>query len=327
MRDRLSVFMIHKVKADAEGGPSLAALRAILEELRALRLRVVSLQSSIERHIAGEPQLPDSVAFTLDDGTSEQMEVIAPLLAKYDCEATVFLITGFVDGAVWPWDYRIDYIFSTTRLKELHHQIPGLINPICDLKRSASKRIVLNFCKTLPASSVESVVTKLAEIAEVSLPAAIPSGWRALTWDGARGLEQQGIRFAPHGVTHSILSKMSPDEARHEIRTSWERVRQEMRSPSPIFAWPTGRASDFGVREIAYAKDSGLIGAVTASCDYAVLPTVDGSEEPRYRIGRFPMPSSPLDFLQYATWIERGKQLTFRRADAARSAAASDSRL
>jgi peptidoglycan/xylan/chitin deacetylase (PgdA/CDA1 family) len=315
MLDRASIFMIHRV-AEGTGADELSAkaLTVVLEEVRARGFRVVSLESIIQRYLVGEPQLPDSIAFTLDDGFRQQMDIIAPLLARYDCEATVFLITGYIDRQVWPWDYKIDYLLSHTKLVEIKHSIAGLTNPLRRGVETFSRDAVLNYCKSLAASEVNGIVNALALAAEVDLPNSIPAEWEPLTWEGARALESRGFRFAPHGVSHAILSRLPASEAEREIRESWKRVQEEVAFPCPVFAWPTGRSQDFGAREICYAKRAGLIGAVTASCDYALLPHRERNEDVLYRIGRFAMPEDRLDFLQYSTWIEHGKQSLLRRS-------------
>lgn len=314
MLDRASIFMIHRVAEDPGSDElTVKALTAMLEEVRARGLAVVSLESVIQRYLAGEPQLPDSIVFTLDDGLRQQTDVIAPLLARYDCVATVFVITGYVDRIVWPWDYRIDYVLSHTKLTEIRHSIQGLLSPLQREMRTFSRDVVLDYCKSLTASDVDDVVDALALAAEVDLPDSIPAEWEPLTWEGARALESLGFRFAPHGISHSILSKLPSSEAEREIRESWKRVQEEVAFPCPVFAWPTGRAQDFGVREIRYAKEAGLVGAVTASCDYALLPYRERDEDALYRIGRFAIPNNIIDFLQYSTWIQHGKQLLLRR--------------
>ena len=61
---------------------------------------VVSFASLIDALCEGRRLPPDAVAITFDDGYRDNYEVVYPLLKKYETPATMFVVTGFVDGVV-----------------------------------------------------------------------------------------------------------------------------------------------------------------------------------------------------------------------------------
>jgi peptidoglycan/xylan/chitin deacetylase (PgdA/CDA1 family) len=63
--------------------------------------RTVVPLASLVKAIRGEGHLPhDAVVITFDDGYRDNFEVAYPLLRKYGTPATMFVVTGFVDGVV-----------------------------------------------------------------------------------------------------------------------------------------------------------------------------------------------------------------------------------
>jgi peptidoglycan/xylan/chitin deacetylase (PgdA/CDA1 family) len=77
------------------------------------------------------------------------------------------------------------------------------------------------------------------------------------------------MTFAPHSVSHPILSRETAARSAAEIEGSWKRLKEELSSPTPVFGYPNGQAQDFDVREIETMKKSGLRAAVTAERGYA----------------------------------------------------------
>ncbi len=61
---------------------------------------VVPLASLVEAIREGGRLPHDAVAITFDDGYRDNFEVAYPLLKKYGTPATMFVVTGFVDGVV-----------------------------------------------------------------------------------------------------------------------------------------------------------------------------------------------------------------------------------
>ncbi|AUX43420.1 polysaccharide deacetylase [Sorangium cellulosum] len=269
MRGRSSILVLHRFADPDRGivGLDPRVLRRALEFLRRERYPVVSLER-IFRGLAGEaPPLDRAVAFTLDDGTIDQAEVAAPIFAEFDCPATIFVVTDFLDGKQWCWWHRVEYVFEATRRRELRVALGGeLVAYRLDeaARRPRLARDFMERCKRVPEAEKLRAIERLAAAAEVELPARPPARYAPMSWDDVRAWEARGITFGPHTLTHPVLSRTDDAQSEREIAGSWARLSAEARRPVPVFCYPNGHTGrDFGPREAATLRRLRFRGAVT----------------------------------------------------------------
>lgn len=214
-----------------------SALRELLAWLRRKKIRLVSLTELL--HIATSPGPPGGpwVAFTLDDGYEDQVRLGLPIFREFDVPATLFPITGFVDGRLWLWWDQVDYLMSKTQ------QGSELIE---DLKAE-------------PSSARTEIILDLAGSLGVKLPTRAPAAFASASWDDLRRWEAAGLGCGCHTDSHPILATESAGVIEKEMALSWNRLRVELRAPQPILAFPNGRwGTDYGGREIRAAQQLGF---------------------------------------------------------------------
>lgn len=307
------VFMIHRM-ADPElgvDGKPAEALNRILSLARREGFRFISLRELFRRLVEGPP-LAGEVAFTMDDGTEEQLRIAGPIFAEHGCPATLFLVTDFIDGKMWLWWHRIEHAFETSARAEVELEVGGqrLHYRLGDLaaRRRAADHFA-NQIKRQPEEQKETSIRALAAALDAVVPDAAPVRYRPLTWDDARRWEKAGIHFAPHTCTHRILSKLDAASCRAEIEGSWQRLQEELSAPAPVFAYPNGQPGDFGAREQAILADLGFEGAFAGRVDYAEAGPVV-----RDKLGRFGVPrlDLPEDLARIATTLSGIRRLRER---------------
>lgn len=311
MRDRATIFMLHRVTDSVHGisGHTIEFVKNAVEALRNSGAKFVSLRTLVDAWKNGTPTDPDWVVFTIDDGFADQGNLITEAFAPLGCPVTIFLITGFLDGILWPWDDQLAHALANTAVSHANLEL-GSTPVALHLQDDAARRTTLHQLRTVCKSiSVDPyvVVAQVAELLETSVPSKPPAHYKPLTWDAARALERHGVDFGPHSVTHRIFSQLAPDEARKEIVTSWSRLQQELRNPLSVFAWPTGRGVDFSARDMRLAGELGLDAAVSTNAGYALRPPANSPE--RYGLCRFAFPNDVPTVLRYGSWLERGRQL------------------
>ncbi|MDT8453019.1 MAG: polysaccharide deacetylase family protein [Gammaproteobacteria bacterium] len=306
----IPVFMIHRMKVSghANSGTTPEYLRQCLSYLVANGYTFVSLEEIIQSLIK-QTSLPiKSVAFTMDDGFLEQGTVAAPIFLEFNCPVTFFVVTSMLDQKLWPWDAKVSWIIDNTKKSRItiRFEDEWLNETLGDKGNCTTARAkIRNIIKEMDAELIPELINQLAKEAEVSVPEAAPCCYQSLNWEMARELESRGIRFAPHSMSHRILSKLNRPSAEDEILGSWQVLERELANPVKIFCYPTGRVLDFGPREIAILKKESFLGAVSTEPGYVEVKK--DPEKQLFRIPRLVVPDNMKDFMQYCSWIERAK--------------------
>lgn len=312
-RQRATVFMLHRFEDERLGirGHSPGSVMQLLARLRDEGYQFVSLRRVFDGLAGNGAPLNNAVAFTMDDGFEDQLRIGVPIFQHFDCPVTIFLITGFTDGEIWPWDAQLEHVFRNATADRLTARIRSRSYRYDLGDRAAIRRSLSDFrqhCKELPGKHLSFVVQSVAEAAGVPIPQSPPPSYRPLTWDAARAAEAEGVTFGSHTATHRILTRLDRGELCQELETSWRRLKDELSNPLPIVCYPNGRFPDFGAREMALVKRLGFQGAVTAEPGYADRRYVRANDDARFMVGRFAWPGDELDMLQYCSWIEDAKR-------------------
>lgn len=309
--DTAVIFMLHRFP-DAEIGNQsvhdVTAIRGMLGYLRKNQFELISLSTMFDRAANGD-RLNGSIGFTIDDGYLDHATVGAPLFAEFDCPVTTFLTSGFLDGTVWFWWDKIDFVFRSTKRRTL--SVPMGNSSLAlewptSAERDAAQSLFTNACKRLSEDEKHAAIARLAVAADVEIPVRAPLAYAPMSWSDARRCEQSGMTFGPHTVSHPILTRTSDAQSRFEIEESWRRVTSELSKPVSVFCYPNGQAEDFSERETATIAAAGIRGAVVGLPGYADGDDIRHAEN-RFRVRRFAMPADPADLIQYVTGLERVK--------------------
>lgn len=290
---KAAVFMFHRFSDGGVGnGTDITMLRQMLTTLRKQGLTFMRLRDLLT-HVAERRELPGPTAvFTVDDGYADFEYLAAPIFEGFDSQPTVFVVTEFVAARQWNWWDRVYESFAQTRMREIvltcgsqHHRF-DMSQP---LERRANARAFIETLKWVPDAERLTALSQMGEWLDVGLASAPPPAYAALGWDAVRRLERNGVDFAPHTMTHPMLSRVSAEQLRQEVDGSWSALKREVRDPTPIFCYPNGSPDSFGQREIDVVRASGLAGAVAFRRRYVSPSSCSGDD--RFSISRFPVPS------------------------------------
>ena len=305
------VFMLHRMDDENHaraGGTRTAHLRRCLQYLVDQGYRFTSLEQIVTTLREGQPLPAKTVVFTMDDGFVDQATIAAPIFEEFQCPLTFFVITGMLDQSLWPWDTQVAWITETAATQTLATSVAGkpFTLPLGSIDdRRHAKRILHDAIRETPSDAIKKIVRLIASDAGVVIPDTPPAAYQPMTWDMARQLERRGIQFAPHSVSHNLLSRLDNDKLQQEISDSWATLDRELLNPLKVFCYPTGRTGDYDARAINMLRDSGYLAAVTTTPDF-VMP-VRTDEDLLYSLPRFSLPDSMEDFIQCCTWIEYAK--------------------
>ncbi|NNF29585.1 MAG: polysaccharide deacetylase family protein [Gemmatimonadetes bacterium] len=303
---RATIFLLHRFHTGQprHDGESVDGLRSTLEAMRRERYELAGLEDVVARLREGAPFSRPTVAFTIDDGYRDFLELGADVFAAYDCPATVFLATGFLDGDVWLWWDQVDWILQSAPRGTVEWALGsgGKLDLGPKGQRLGLAERLWEDCKRVGSKRRQAAIQELAEECGLQVPETPPADFAPLSWDEVRTLEGRGFTFGPHTVSHPVLARLDDATSASEIAGSWKRVIEEVATPIPIFAYPNGKAGDFGEREIETLAEQGLIAAVTTEQAYAGPERAVGTGA--FRIPRFDYPGDPDFALQITSGLE-----------------------
>jgi peptidoglycan/xylan/chitin deacetylase (PgdA/CDA1 family) len=303
----VTVFMLHRIEApdlNVRGMIKRQYLRDCLSYLRDNDFAFISLEEAITRSLTKKLEKKKWVAFSMDDGYFEQVEVAGEVFSEFDCPSTCFLITDFIDGKLWPWDQQLVYIAARARHKQLTLTIRGNQYSL-DLSGAEAHRHAIELVGKKAGPDAYAVVAQVAALAGVELPESPPPTYRPTTWDKVRSMEKKGMQFAAHSLTHRIMATLDDIEIQQEIDGSLARVRQECARPANIFCYPSGKADEFDQRASGYLKTRNDVhGAFSAEPGFLSGQRILNNGNYRYTIPRMTIPNDFDEFKLYVSWAQ-----------------------
>ncbi|PNS08146.1 polysaccharide deacetylase family protein [Solilutibacter silvestris] len=272
----LAVLMYHRLRDEYDPAPLSTSPSTFARHVQWLRGKrwLVSLEDG-RVHLSTHRRGP-RYAITLDDGYKDNLNILA---MSPPPPATLYVVTSLIGGTLL-WYYR------------LAHAIQNAGNPVIDLAFLGMDRVdvtnaathpqllqrLADRIKSLPPREVESAVDRIFEMAAPTEP--LPGAGEMLGWDGISELQTHGIEIGAHTHTHPLLSQTDDAHAREEITVSTSVLRQGLGRRPRHFAYPNGRAQDFGQREVELLRAAGYVTAVTT------VERLNRANTDPYRIGR-----------------------------------------
>lgn len=280
-RNRLSVFLFHKVPIEAD---PLAPLDLNLPTFQRTldfvteHFKVLPLEEAIFG-LENEKLPANAACITFDDGYFGWRERVVPELEMRDAHATFFITTGQFDGMPM-WHERVNQVVAKCSEKELF--IPGLgLRPLSLATLGDRKRAIYlleNHLKYLPLASREDFLLQLESLAKVSyrdLP--------VMSEEELRSIHGRGFGIGAHTVNHPILSQCSAKDAENEIAGSREVIEGIISARVTAFAYPNGRPGiDFNQAHVDMVKRAGYSTAVTTHWGAASSSSILPLQVPRF---------------------------------------------
>lgn len=238
-REGTFIFYGHRVSDDDEGFFQGLPPRWLRDQLAYLtrHYEVIPLQTLVACIEEQRPPPPRSVVLTFDDGFRDNVEQALPVFEAFGVPATVFVVTDCLTDGRLPWSQRLGFLFQHAGASELSH--PSLGQEAQPLASEEQRRhAYLRARASLEAASREArdaVIDELGGLLEVEDPRD-----RMMTWDHARELLAAGHEVGAHTVSHPLLARIAPDEARLEMERSLHEVRDRLGVERPSFCFPAG---------------------------------------------------------------------------------------
>jgi peptidoglycan/xylan/chitin deacetylase (PgdA/CDA1 family) len=262
MADRLAILAWHNVEA-TWWYPSRPGqgVRGLVRQLRSLQrfANVVPLEPALDALAAGRPLPPRAVALSWDDGYRDSLELVAPLLERFQMPATFFLVPGLLSGEVRAWWELLAWAWARSPRNSVRWD--GRDLPVAG---PAGRRSLQWLGLQLQAHSRAARDQRIAELLERLGAAGEPDDRGLfLDWSGAKQLAGRGFAIGSHSMYHAILGNEPVEEQQQDLSTSRARLEQELGVPIRLFAYPSGQANDYGPETVHAAARAGYTHAFT----------------------------------------------------------------
>ena len=262
--------------------------------------RVVSSLDHLEAMRRGRRLDGCPVVLTVDDGYHDFYDVLFPLLQRRGWPATFFATTGLLDRTTWFWWDKIAYIIERAEPRRDARRV-GEFDIEFDLTsrpgRLAAWSDVSDVMRWLTPEQGEAVVADLAAFLEVEVPEMAPDHYAGITWEQAVTMQDAGIIFGGHTVTHPILARLTPSQAHWEIVECRRRIREELGREPVFFCYTQGGPADFNRDVERLVADAGF-----EAC-YLAYQNIDLSTR-LLSLPRYSPPFDPEDF----KWVISGAE-------------------
>jgi peptidoglycan/xylan/chitin deacetylase (PgdA/CDA1 family) len=178
-----------------------------------------------------------------DDGYKDNIEFAAPILQRYRCPASFYLVTGCIDQNLPTWTYITDHFFQQDGKKEILLEgdfVPAFFRHIqwnSAAEGSEWGRKVKPWMKTL--SNPHRLLIMEALYAQRN-GTAMPTGMM-MSWAEAGQLQSSGFYIGSHSHTHPMLASLTDEkDIEEELCISAKRIIEQLGQMPVTISYPIG---------------------------------------------------------------------------------------
>lgn len=191
-----------------------------------------------------------------DDGYKDNIEYAAPILAKYNCKASFYVVTDCIERNIPTWTHILEHIFQHMQGTDINLTFDFLPEELkvtslhTDRDRIEYVKKLKPFLKKVSHENREMVMQRvIASSPEVHLPKIM------MDWQDLALLKSEGHYIGSHTVSHCMLGTMTDhNEIREELRASAEMIQTRLGHFPMTISYPVG---SYNQTTIALSKEAG----------------------------------------------------------------------
>lgn len=237
-------FLFHRVsdEKDALWPPMQPALFEKIIRYLAGNFKVLLLEDYLK-----DPSLfkreKNLATVCFDDGYKDNIEKAAPVLLRYRCPASFYVVTDCIDRNVPTWTYITDHYFQQDANNKLYLEnefVPEFFQRMEWNNAEEAKdwgRKVKPWMKNLPNAQRLWVMEQL----EQQNKGMGISRTMMMNWSEVKELQDAGFYIGSHSYSHPMLANLaSEDEIFNELIISSERIQQQLGEKPLTISYPIG---------------------------------------------------------------------------------------
>jgi peptidoglycan/xylan/chitin deacetylase (PgdA/CDA1 family) len=220
------------------------------------KYRVVLLEELLEDQKLLSQKNIATVVF--DDGYLDNLHYAAPILKKYHCRASFYVVTDCIEKNIPTWTHILEHKFFNTQQTNFKLNFEFLPAEFkIEQLETTEKRIsfVKKLKPVLKKLSHENREQVLAQINldcnDVELPKVM------MNWDQVRELKQAGHYIGSHTVSHYMLGSMSNEnDLYNELYLSGKAIEKNLGYFPKTISYPVG---SYNQQTIEQSKKAGYV--------------------------------------------------------------------
>jgi len=227
--------------------------------------KIISLREAVELLKTASKFPGKSVVVTFDDGNKSLFNNVFPILQDLKIPATVFLTVNPIEKKEPVWFEFIVYAINKTLRKTLNLESYGLkkylINTL--LEKTEVIEQVVKHVKILDNQKKKEFLAVLSDKLKIKADNLDLQNLDIISWEEIRKMQERGIYFGAHTLTHPVLTRLPAEEVASEVFESKKIIEDRLGEKISYFAYPNGKKSDFNEQIINLLKNGGFDCACT----------------------------------------------------------------
>ena len=206
------------------------------------RYQVIGVEDILQANrlpVGGKP----FASLTFDDGYACNIQYAAPILHKYHCRASFYVVTNCVDQNIPIWGYLLEHLLMHTQKSSIQisdQHLPKHLK-LHNIPANPAQRIL--YIKKLKAWLIsiavaikETVFNEICgQITDVEIPRMM------MNWNDLAALRSEGHYIGSHTHTHNALTGIDNDvELKKELVMPREIIQQKLGYLPVSIAYPFG---------------------------------------------------------------------------------------
>jgi peptidoglycan/xylan/chitin deacetylase (PgdA/CDA1 family) len=300
-------FLFHRVEEPSDRlWPAMrpALFESIIRFLTR-NYQIVNLEDFMNGHESKNLSSKPVSTILFDDGYKDNIEYAVPILKKYSCPASFYIVTGCIDQNIPTWTFIVDHLFQQTQLRKLELEmdfVPHAFKVIQwkDLpERLAAGARLKPWMKSLSNDERYQVLDRLQRtFVDVELPRD-----KMMNWDDLRQIQSAGFTVGSHSVSHPLLASIKKEEELFfELKESGNRIATELGKFPETISYPVG---SYDSRVILSAKKAGYKMGLAVRQQFYETNKDDLFSVPRVELYNEPMWKCKLRINGVYSWLKK----------------------
>jgi peptidoglycan/xylan/chitin deacetylase (PgdA/CDA1 family) len=229
---------------------------------------------------------------SFDDGYKDNIEYAVPILKKFNCHASFYVVSECIDRNIPTWTYILDDIFQKTNQKKIDLQydfVPEKFKHIPLQSITPDNQIIKDIKIWLKKIPNQQRLLILKVIGEQCNDVPLPIN-KMMSWSDIRQLDQEGFIIGSHSHTHPLLANLEQEEEiSAELNVSAQKIKQETGKWPQTISYPV---NSYDERVVRLSKEAGYQYGLavgqrffkTEKDDQFKIPRAELHQEPAWKV-------------------------------------------